>query len=94
MDKRKNNGGHSTKGKAGRPSKAEELGLHNIMDSLLPTNDVLKEFAGIISNTEDEKLKFSAIVKWLEWRVGKPKETLDLTQKGKLDINMPTIIFK
>tara|TARA_R110000824_G_scaffold85121_3_gene211804 strand:+ start:31 stop:312 length:282 start_codon:yes stop_codon:yes gene_type:complete len=93
MDKRKNNKG--TKGNSGgRKSKAEELGLHNIMDSLLPTNDVLKEFAGIISNTEDEKLKFSAIVKWLEWRVGKPKETLDLTQKGKLDINMPTIIFK
>lgn len=93
MDKRKNNKG--TKGNSGgRKSKAEELGLHNIMDSLLPTNDVLKEFAGIISNTEDEKLKFSAIVKWLEWRVGKPKETLDLTQKGKLDINIPTIIFK
>jgi hypothetical protein len=82
-DKRKNNGGHSTKGKAGRKSKAEEYGLQEEMDELKPTKDVLVSFVNIIENTEDEKLKFSAIVKWLEWRVGKPKETRDI----KMDVN-------
>jgi hypothetical protein len=93
MDKRKNNGGHSTKGKAGRKSKAEELGLHDSMDDLLPTTDVLRKFAGIITSSEDEKLKFAAIVKWLEWRVGKPKESIDLNQSGSLEIQTPLIEF-
>ena len=63
---------------AGRKSKAEEYGLHQEMDELKPTQEVLLSFVDIIENTQDEKLKFSAIVKWLEWRVGKPKETKDL----------------
>ena len=71
MDKRKTNGGKREG--AGRKSKSEEYGLHEEMDDLKPTKDVLVSFVDIIENTEDEKLKFSAIVKWLEWRVGKPK---------------------
>jgi|ETNmetMinimDraft_26_1059896.scaffolds.fasta_scaffold213691_1 hypothetical protein len=80
-DKRKNNGGKREG--AGRKSKAEEYGLHEEMDELKPTKDVLISFVDIIENTDDEKLKFSAIVKWLEWRVGKPKETKDI----KMDVN-------
>ena len=82
MDKRKNNGGHSTKGKAGRKSKAEEFGLNEKMDKLMPTEEVLQKFANIISYTEDDKLRLNAIVKWLEWRVGKPKESKDITSAG------------
>jgi len=81
MDKRKTNGGKREG--AGRKSKSEEYGLHEEMDDLKPTKDVLVSFVDIIENTEDEKLKFSAIVKWLEWRVGKPKETRDI----KMDVN-------
>tara|TARA_R110002153_G_scaffold209897_1_gene362481 strand:+ start:2151 stop:2423 length:273 start_codon:yes stop_codon:yes gene_type:complete len=81
MDKRKTNGGKREG--AGRKSKSEEYGLHEEMDDLKPTKDVLVSFVNIIENTDDEKLKFSAIVKWLEWRVGKPKETRDI----KMDVN-------
>ena len=85
MDKRKFNGGKREG--AGRKSKSEEYGLNEQMDQLKPTKEVLVSFVDIIENTEDEKLKFSAIVKWLEWRVGKPKETKDL--KMDVDHNFP-----
>ena len=94
VDKRKFNGGHSTKGFAGRKSKREEFGLTETMEKLLPTDKVLEEFATIIQFSDDDKLKLAAIVKWLEWRVGKPKETIDLSQKGKIELNVPKIEFK
>ena len=35
MDKRKNNGGHSTKGKAGRPSKEDEEKVKRMCESAI-----------------------------------------------------------
>lgn len=92
MDKRKNNKG-TIGNKGGRPSKAEEFNLHDNMEKLMPTKTVLNKFSAIIKDTTDEKLKFAAIVKWLEWRVGKPKESINLNQSGKLEIESPILKF-
>jgi hypothetical protein len=60
---------------AGRKSKAEELGLNELMDSIGPSEAVLKavyELAtGPKKNTEAQKI-------WLSYKFGKPKETVNL----------------
>jgi len=42
VDNRKNNGGHSTKGFAGRPKKADELKLIEKLDALIDNDEVIK----------------------------------------------------
>lgn len=60
---------------AGRKSKAEELGLNELMDSIGPSETVLKAIyelaTGPKKNTEAQKL-------WLSYKYGKPKETVNL----------------
>ena len=58
----------------GRKTKAEEYNLINKMEMALPTDKVLEEFAMIITDKHlDERVRLAAVVKWMEWRVGKPK---------------------
>ena len=84
MDKRKNNGGHSTKGKAGRPSKNDEEKAKELMRAALKmlykqdgdddnTIAFLKEFAQTSRGQQ-----FIA-----EHLLGKPKESVDLTTNGE-----------
>ena len=72
MDGRKNNGGHSTKGYAGRKPKSEEIKLVERLSPL--EDDALKAL------TEGVK---SGDIKWvtlyLNYYLGKPKETKDIT---------------
>jgi hypothetical protein len=42
MDNRKNNGGHSTKGFAGRPKKEDELKLIEKLDNLIDNEYIFK----------------------------------------------------
>lgn len=64
---------------AGRKSKAEELGLNEMMDSIGPTEKVLKavyELAtGTKKNTEAQKI-------WLSYKFGKPKESVTITDNS------------
>ena len=89
MDGRKNNGGHSTKGFAGRKSKSEELGLSNLMDAVIGSEkwqrliDVIYRDA-ISGSAPHQKLL-------LEYKYGKPKQQMDITSGGK-EILLPSWI--
>ena len=78
MDKRKNNGGHSTKGKAGRKPKDEE---NRIRDLMKPYSlDAVKCLANIIKNEDardSDRISASKLV--IEYTYCKPKETVETT---------------
>ena len=78
-DGRRNNGGHSTKGKAGRPSKAEE---QELIEKLSPLEDTAhQKLKEAIQDREPWALKM-----FFEYMYGKPQQMVDLTTKGdKLD---------
>jgi hypothetical protein len=70
MDKRKNNGGHSTKGKAGRKSKAEEQELIETLTPLMP-----QAFTALKNALKDEEQW--AVKLSFEYFYGKPKQVID-----------------
>tara|TARA_R110002012_G_scaffold255730_1_gene435833 strand:- start:306 stop:542 length:237 start_codon:yes stop_codon:yes gene_type:complete len=75
----------------GRRTKAEEYNLINKMEMALPTDKVLEEFAALITDGHlDERVRLAAVVKWMEWRVGKPK-TMGETE---YEVNVPKIELK
>ena len=79
MDGRKNNGGHSTKGFAGRKPKDEEIKLVERLSPL--EDDALKAL------TEGVK---SGDIKWitlyLNYYLGKPRETRDINVNEDLPL--------
>ena len=78
MDKRKNNGGHSTKGFAGRKSKDEE---NRIRDLMKPHSINAIECLGKIitdPNAKDTD-KISACKLIIAYTYGNPKETIEET---------------
>lgn len=91
MDKRKNNGGHSTKGKAGRKSKAEELGLPQLMKKAISQKDWEELFKICLEKAKDGSQKHLELL--MHYNYGKPSQTIDLNQQGKLEIEVPKIIF-
>jgi hypothetical protein len=78
MDKRSNNGGHSTAGKAGRPSVKDEL---KGIDLASPhVADAFKTIVEIMQSKESNCRDRIASAKILiEYGCGKPKETIDNT---------------
>jgi hypothetical protein len=64
---------------AGRKSKAEELGLNDLMDSIGPTDKVLQAIyklaTGSKPNIEAQKI-------WLSYKYGKPKESVTITDNS------------
>lgn len=77
-DGRRNNGGHSTKGRAGRKPKAQELKLAESMDKILNYPEVLEKLSVLVAQGD-----FNAIKLWLEYRLGKPQASVDLTSNGE-----------
>tara|TARA_B110000285_G_scaffold203670_1_gene239994 strand:+ start:21874 stop:22122 length:249 start_codon:yes stop_codon:yes gene_type:complete len=72
MDGRKNNGGHSTKGYAGRKPKSEEIKL---VERLTPLeDDALKALTAGVKSGEIAWIKL-----YLEHYVGRPRERKDIT---------------
>ena len=69
MDKRKNNGGHTT---AGRKSKADEVALIEKLTPLEPL--AFKALSNALSDEQNWAVKL-----WFEYMYGKPKETKDVT---------------
>lgn len=78
MDKRKNNGGHSTAGKAGRPSVKDEL---KGVDLASPhVKDSFETIAAIMRNeNENSRDRIAAAKLLIEYGCGKPKETIEQT---------------
>tara|TARA_R110000782_G_scaffold13486_1_gene39736 strand:+ start:1629 stop:1886 length:258 start_codon:yes stop_codon:yes gene_type:complete len=73
-DNRKNNGGHSTKGFAGRKSKSEEMRLIELLNTHIDKDSVIKKLKEFI---DADNLK--ALEIYLAYMYGKPKETKDVT---------------
>jgi len=87
MDKRKNNGGHSTKGFAGRPKKADELKLIERLDMLIDNDEVIKTLGIQISKGDSR-----AMTLYFGYRYGKPKESVDINSSEGLNINFKDLI--
>jgi len=79
MDKRKNNGGHSTAGKAGRKSKAEE---QNLIEKLTPMEGKALEVFKKALNEE----KQWAVKMYFEYMYGKPIETKEISVTNETPI--------
>lgn len=76
MDGRKNNGGHSTKGKAGRPPKAEEQKLIERLTPLAP------KAMSALDNAIEEQEPW-AVKLFFEYFYGKPRQQVDHTTNGE-----------
>jgi len=72
MDGRKNNGGHSTKGFAGRKPKSEEIKL---VERLSPLED--DALAALAEGVKSGDIKWVTL--YLNYYLGKPRETKDIT---------------
>ena len=72
MDNRKNNGGHSTKGRAGRKPKADEIKLIEQMDSIAAPDKVWKALFDKVQEGDTQAIKT-----WLQYRFGMPKQVID-----------------
>jgi hypothetical protein len=72
MDGRKNNGGHSTKGFAGRKPKSDEIKL---VERLSPLED--DALAALAEGVKSGDIKWVQL--YLNYYIGRPKETKDIT---------------
>ena len=77
-DGRKNNGGHSTKGFAGRKSKENQLKLIEQMDAVEIPDTLWRILADKVKEGDTQAIKI-----WLSYRYGKPKQYTDVTTNGK-----------
>ena len=78
MDKRKNNGGHSTAGNAGRPSLKNELrGVDLASPHVEQSFAVLASI--MINSDENSRDRIAAAKLLIEYGCGKPKETIEQT---------------
>jgi len=87
MDNRKNNGGHSTKGFAGRPKKADELKLIERLDNLIDNDEVIRTLGKQILKGDAR-----AMTLYFGYRYGKPKESIDVTSSEGFSINFKDLI--
>ena len=87
MDGRKNNGGHSTKGFAGRPKKADEERLIEKLDNLIDNDEVIKTLGKKIKEGSDRAMSL-----YFGYRYGKPKESVDINSSEGFNINFKDLI--
>ena len=72
MDNRKINGGHRTKGRAGRKPKADEIKIIEQMDAVTAPKAVWQKLFEKCSEGD-----IQAIKTWLNYRFGMPKQVVD-----------------
>jgi hypothetical protein len=92
MDKRKNNGGHSTAGKAGRKSLSDEIKGFNL--AAPHVEDAFRVIAEItIDETKRPSDRIAAAKIIIEYGCGKPKERVesDINVTG-LEFNIKDIV--
>lgn len=87
MDNRKNNGGHSTKGFAGRPKKADELKLIEKLDTLIDNDEVIKTLGKQILKGDSRAMNL-----YFGYRYGKPKESVDISSSDGFNVNFRDLI--
>lgn len=87
-DNRKNNGGHSTKGKAGRKSKDEEKRIRDLVSPYV--DGAIEKVVSIMKNGDKSSDQLAAAKLILEYRFGKPEQKQDITSNGK-EVNIPLI---
>jgi len=90
VDGRKNNGGHSTKGRAGRPPKVTEKKLRNFAVSAIKKAYGSEEKMWL-EVAKQAKESFPHMKMLLEFTYGKPKEQKEVNVKT--DINIPIVNF-
>lgn len=61
---------------AGRKSKAEELGLNDLMDSIGPTENVLKRLYSLAVDQYEPNQE--AIKLWMGYKFGTPKQSVNV----------------
>jgi hypothetical protein len=84
MDGRKNNGGHSTKGMAGRPKKADEIKIIEQMDSIAVPEDAWRALWVKCQEGDTQAIKT-----WLNYRFGMPVQKTHTD--GNLKIELPKL---
>ena len=77
MDGRRNNGGHSTKGKAGRKPKDVEGKLIERLDAIIDKDEAIEILQNRIMSGD---MRASQL--YFNYRYGKPKESIDVTSGG------------
>ena len=87
MDNRKNNGGHSTKGFAGRPKKADEVRLIEKLDNIIDNDEVIKTLGQQIQKGDSRAMSL-----YFGYRYGKPKESVDITSSEGFTVNFKDLI--
>jgi len=87
VDNRKNNGGHSTKGFAGRPKKADELKLIEKLDALIDNEEVIKTLGKQILKGDSRAMNL-----YFGYRYGKPKESVDISSSDGFNVNFRDLI--
>ncbi len=87
MDNRKNNGGHSTKGFAGRPKKEDELKLIEKLDALIDNDEVIKTLGKQILKGDSRAMNL-----YFGYRYGKPKESVDISSSDGFNVNFRDLI--
>ena len=87
MDNRKNNGGHSTKGFAGRPRKEDELKLIEKLDNLIDNDEVIKTLGTQILKGDSRAMNL-----YFGYRYGKPKESVDISSSEGFNVNFKDLI--
>lgn len=70
---------------SGRKSKADEIKLVEMMDSILTPQEAWEKLA------EFAQTDIVALKLWMEYRFGKPKQQVDVTTNGD-SVNIPTAI--
>lgn len=81
MDGRKNNGGHSTKGKAGRKPKAEEQRLRDILSPY--RLETIEKVVNIMRSAEKESDQLAAAKLLMSYDWGLPKQSMDVTSNSE-----------
>lgn len=74
MDGRKNNGGHSTKGRAGRKPKDEEGKLIERLDAIINQDAAIE-----VLNKKIQKGDSRALELYFKYRYGLPKQKQEIT---------------
>lgn len=91
-DGRKGNGGHSTKGKAGRKPKADEQRIRDLVSPYVP--NAIESVVDILKNAEKDSDRVAAAKLLLSYAWGTPKQQLDHTTNGESFNDKPiTITF-
>lgn len=85
-DGRANNGGHSTKGKAGRKPKAVEKTIKEYTEPHIA--EAIETVVNVMKTAKKDSDQLAAAKILMEYNWGRPQQSTDVTTNGK-DLNLP-----